>query len=83
MMMKYGMEGSWAILHRFGPIDGLCPLGIPNDHQIFFCDDREQLISLEFEDCKIREYGIQGAPILYQNLPSIHKSMGLQNMLKH
>ncbi|KAJ8431269.1 hypothetical protein Cgig2_011122 [Carnegiea gigantea] len=74
MMMKYGIADTRTMLHSF---DGLYRLGIPNDHHVFLCNDKDQLISFRLDDHQIKEYGIYGAPALYENLPSIHKNLGV------
>ncbi|KAJ8431271.1 hypothetical protein Cgig2_011124 [Carnegiea gigantea] len=45
MMMEYGVHDSWAMVCTFGPMVGLTFVGVLDDEQFFFHDDKNQLIS--------------------------------------
>jgi len=60
MMMEYDVDDHWARIHSFGPLNGLTPIGNPNDDKIFCYNDKGCLIAFRFEDHEFKEYDIYG-----------------------
>ena len=77
IMMEYGMEESWTMLHSIGPVLGLTIIGIPNDHQIFFSNQNGQLLSFDFEDQVFKDSDIYGLRKPDLNFPYYCGSQGV------